>query len=158
MSTLGPRSSHMGHGVSTVKDIKYAEAQDLVDLDSVLSNRNVKTSKCKRGKVNHADLSQYELRNARLCGNTLNPENTRLSHPAANYRDMNVNRFYNLIHDPQEQIFWDFATNTKLEAKDNYRPDFPQVWPDLAGPKPVPKSYEKCKMECKSNGCSKNQM
>lgn len=158
LSTLGPRSSYMGHGVSRAIDTKYAESQDLVDLESTLSNRDVKTSKCKRGKVNHADLSKYRLHDAKLCGNKLNPENTRLSHPAATYRDMNVNRFYNLIHDPQEPIFWNFASNTKLEAKDNYHPEFPQVWPDLAGPKPTPRTYGECKMQCKSSGCGQTSM
>jgi hypothetical protein len=150
-------SRYMGHGVSLARDTKYAkytESQDLVDLESVLSNRDVKTSKCRRGKVNHADLSKYKLYNARLCGNKLEPENTRLSHPPAIYRDMNVNRFYNLINDPQEPIFWDFASNTRLETQDNYQQNYPQLWLDLAGPKPLPRSGV-CKVQCRPSGCDR---
>lgn len=156
LSTLGPRSSYMGHGVSRAVNTKYAESQDLIDLDSIMSNRNVKTSKCKRGKVNHADLSKYELSHAKMCGNALDSEYTKLSHPPSNYRDMNINRFYNLIHDPQEPIFWDFASNTRLEAKDNHRPQMPQIWPDLAGPQPQPKSP--CKVQCTPHGCYRTNL
>ena len=60
LSTFGPRSGYMGHGVSTAVDTKYAEAQDLIDLDSIMSNRNVRTSKCKKGKVNPVDLQKYK--------------------------------------------------------------------------------------------------
>lgn len=134
LSTLGPRSSHMGHGVSTYRDTTYAEAQDLVDIDSIFSNRNVKTSKCKKGHINPINPTKFREYHTRICNNTLDPEYSRLSYPSANYRDMSINRFYNTIHDPQEPIFWDFAVNTSLEEKDNFVPDIPQLWPDLAGP------------------------
>ena len=51
---------------------------------------------------------------------------------------MGINRFYDPVHDPQDPqtIFWNFSVNSKLEAKDNFKPNVPQVWPDLAGPKP----------------------
>ena len=131
LSTLGPRSRF---GVSTYRETGPAESQYLTDIDSILSNRNVKASDAKTGKVNLYNLSSLKSHNKRLCNNTLNPENSRLSHPSSNYRDMNVNRFYNLIHNPQEPIFWDFSVNTRLEAKDNYRPDMPESWPNLLNP------------------------
>jgi len=147
---LGPRSGFMGHGVSTFRDIGCAEAQDLADLDSIMSNRNVKTTKARRGHVNPVNPLKFNLHNARQCDNSLRTEYTALSHPASNYRDMSINRFYNLLHDPQENIFVDFAINTKLEAKDNFRPEIPQPWPDLAGPVERKEDFETCSYQCGS--------
>lgn len=51
LSTLGPRSGFNGYGVSTIQvDHKYAPAEDLTDIESILSNRNVPLSKCRAGE------------------------------------------------------------------------------------------------------------
>jgi hypothetical protein len=136
LSTLGPRSSNLGRGYDISRPFAtgYAASQDLVDVESNLSNRHIKTSKCKSGNVNTTDVNKYKLKNVKLCDNTLNPETTRLSAPASNYRSMSVNRFYNLPKDPQANIFWDNAINSRLEATDNYKPDIPVPWIDMAGP------------------------
>jgi hypothetical protein len=147
-SALGPRNSYMGHGVSTFRDIGPAEAQDLTDLDSILTNRNVKTTKARRGHVNPVNPLKFKLHNAKQCDNSLHPEYTMLSHPSSNYRDMSINRFYNLLHDPQENIFVDFSVNTRLEAKDNFRPEVPQPWPDRGRPVEKKEDYETCSLEC----------
>lgn len=143
LSTLGPRSRF---GVSTLGDLKSAESQDLADLESIFTNRNVKTSKSKLGHVNPVNPldNQQNLSNNKFCGNAINPEHSRLSYPAQNYRNMSVNRFYNLIHDPQENLFWNFSINTKLEAKDNFKPNIPNVWPELAGPKEDKNGFKPC--------------
>lgn len=148
LSTFGPRSGHMGHGVSTSRDVGYAPAQDLIDFDSIASNRNVAFSRTKRGGVNPVDLTKLNLYHSNICGNKLNPENTRLSHPASNYRDVGIHRFYDPIHDPQENIFWNFSVNTRLEAKDNFKAVFPQIWPELAGPKPTNKPVVDPMLKC----------
>ena len=123
LSTLGPRTGRMGHGVSTaISQDRAAMSQDLVDIESILSNRNVRTSKGKKGHVNDIDVTKIRLHDASSCGPILNSEHTRLSHPSVNYREVAMSRFYNLPRDPQATIFWDFATNTSLEAKDNYSP------------------------------------
>lgn len=150
LSTLGPRSRF---GISTSGVEKSAESQDLADLESILSNRNVKTSKSKLGHVNPINPLSYKLDHQTNCGNLINPENSRLSYPAQNYRSTTINRFYNLLHDPQEPLFWDFATNTRLEAKDNLRPKVPMIWPDLAGPKETKDNFKPC-INCKpSHSC-----
>lgn len=150
LSTLGPRSSNNGRGndVSRVLSTGYAPSQDLIDVDSIMSNRNVKHSRCKSGKVNPIDINKYDLINNNMCNNFLDPESSRLSFPAANYRDMSINRFYNLPLDPQVPIFWNFAENTKLQAKDNFRPDIPLVWPDISLPKENKGNYKTCDMSC----------
>lgn len=155
LSIYGPRSNYMGHGVSTFTDIGRAEAQSLTDMDSIMSNRNVKATRSRRGNVNPVDPLQFKLHNAKLCNNGLIPEHTRMSHPPSNYRDMSVNRFYNLLHDPQEHIFVDFSVNTRLEAKDNFQPDVPQPWPDMAGPKESKEEYEVCTSSCSKQSSKK---
>jgi hypothetical protein len=114
----GPRNQ--GFGVASPVENAPAMSQQLVDVESILSNRNVRTSKCKDGKVNTVRPQNIKTINPRMCENDDFPRNSRLSHPAFNYKEMPMNRFYNLHRDPQANIFYDFAKNTVLEAKDNY--------------------------------------
>ncbi len=153
-SRFGPRSGYMGHGVSVPRDLGYAEAQDLIEVDSIFSNRNVKESKSKKGKVNPENpIDTYKLFDSKTCSNELDPLYSKDTHPASNYRDLEVNRFYNLPRNPQNVIFEDFAVNTRLEAKDNFKQNTPQLWPDLAGPKPDPNmKFTNCTTsECNGN-------
>uniref|UniRef100_A0A6C0EA72 Uncharacterized protein n=1 Tax=viral metagenome TaxID=1070528 RepID=A0A6C0EA72_9ZZZZ len=128
LSTLGQRSGRMGYGVSTPIKNKVAQAQapELVNIESILSNRNLKKSRCRDAQVNEIDVTKYKLEHPRICSNKLNTEATHLSYPAFNYREVPINRFYNLHRDPQANIFWDFAVNTSLEEKDNYIPSLPR--------------------------------
>lgn len=117
LSTLGPRARF---GTSSAVGHPVAESQALVDVESILSNRNVKTTKCKRGEVNHINVAKFKGVHAGTCDNFMDPMNSRLMYPAMTYREMGMNRFYNLTTDPQQPIFYDFAVNTTLEAKDNF--------------------------------------
>lgn len=146
LSTLGPRGGRSG--VSKRGTTGYAASQDLVDVESVLSNRNVKRSKLRSQGVNPVDVTQHKLVHARVCNNYLNPEATRLSYPASNYRDMPINRFYTLHKDPQANIFWDAAVNTRLEAIDNFKPDVPVPWGDRAQPVEKKEEYTTCSTTC----------
>lgn len=153
LNTLGPRASNNGRGYDVSRVIKTGNApsQDLIDVDSILSNRNVRESKCKSGKVNPIDVTKYDLIDSTPCNNFLNPESSRLSYPAATYRDMAINRFYNLPINPQQPIFWNFAENTKLQATDNFDPEIPQVWTDLAQPKSFKNDFKSINATCNSN-------
>lgn len=124
----GPRSSYKGYESSTVVENGPAVSQKLVDVESVLSNRNVKTSRCKDGKTNKVRVNDFKLLEAPICRSTDDfPKYSHLSHPAYNYREMPLNRFFNLPRDPQANIFYDFAKNTVLEAKDNYVYKIPNI-------------------------------
>jgi hypothetical protein len=125
----------MGQGVSTVSGSSIATSQRLVDVESVLSNRNLKTTKCRKDQVNPINVTKYGVKHLRVCNDYLNPLSSRLTYPAANYRDLAVNRFYNLDRNPQVNIFYDFAVNTKLEAKDNFVVDVPTIWSDHSAPR-----------------------
>lgn len=127
LSTFGPRSSYMGNGVSTTVGHSVATSQQLVDIESILSNRNVPLSKTRAGQVNPIDVTKYDMKHAKLCNDYLDPASTRLTDPSKNYREMSINRFYDLPRNPQANIFYSFAKNTKLEAKDNYKQRKPNV-------------------------------
>ena len=126
LSVFGPRSGHNGYGNSTTVGHTTAPAQDLVDVESILLNRNVIASKCKDGKVNDIDVTKFQLQHARICNDYLDPVATHLTNPSANYREMAINRFYDLPTHPQANIYYDSAVNTQLESKDNYKERVPR--------------------------------
>lgn len=144
----GPRTTTMGFGDSTIGKVGHAPFNDLIDVDSVCRNLNVKTSKCKKGKLNPINLTKSKGVDYVGCGNYTNPEYSRLSYPSSNYRDMSVNRFFNLHHDPQETIFWNFSHNTTLEAKDNFIPDIPREWSDNVSPLEYKGKPARCGLTC----------
>jgi hypothetical protein len=125
-SLNGPRSGKNGYGVSIpIQNPSITPAQDLVDIDSVMTNRNVKTTKTRRGMVNDVDLNKYKLHDAKLCDRGLDPLSSILSYPKQLYREMSINRFYDNNINPQLNIYWNGAVNSRLEAKDNYNYDLP---------------------------------
>lgn len=148
---LGPRNS--SYGVSTAGDAGYAISQNMVDVDSILSNRNVKQNKCRNNDmVNPIDPTKFKGTHANLSNNRLNPEYTKLSHPSSNYRGSGINRFYDTIHNAQDNLFWNFETNSTLEARDNFVPSAPQPW-DQRAVMPRPdnnKHQKKCNVACSS--------
>jgi hypothetical protein len=156
LSTFGPRSSYNGYGVSTTVGHKIAPRQEMVDVESVLSNRNVKASRTRAGEINHVDVLRFKLQHPTICNSYLDPESSRLEYPAATYRDMGINRFYDLNKDPQANIFYDFATNTSLEEKDNYRPALSKVMLDKSLPQEFKGEPNVCRYACTDNGCGKS--
>ena len=153
LSLYGPRSSKKGFGVSIATPFGVAPAQDAVDVESILTNRNVLASKCKDGKVNDINVNNFRLQHARLCGDFLDPLASRQTNPAANYRGMSINRFFDLPKNPQADIFWNFAVNTTLEAKDNYREKIPKmISPDPLFPRTIIGRRRPCSIHC-TNKC-----
>jgi len=148
-SLYGPRLDHMGYGDSIPETNMYATAQSLIDVDTVFSNRNVKISKNRLGKVNPINpVNELKVQNATICNNKLDPQYSLDEYPKSNYRGMETNRFYNLLHDPQENIFWNFAINSQLEAIDNFVPSIPKLWNDETQPTPEPNYYKPCVTSC----------
>lgn len=154
LSVFGPRTSQgaASYGVSSTVGHVTAPSQQLVDVESILSNRNVIASKCKDGKVNDIDVTKFQLQHARVCNDFLDPIATHLTNPPQNYRGMSINRFFNLPKNPQANIFWDFAVNTKLEAKDNYHERVPRLIKyDPTLPREFTGSNKPCKYPCYNN-------
>lgn len=109
----------VGHGV-------VAKAQRLVDLESILTNRNVRNSKGRRSNLNPINpVTEFENKNdIKQCKKSIKTEYSRLSHPLHDYREMSINRFYDLGSNPQIAgvIYpFKFYTNTTLEAIDNFK-------------------------------------
>lgn len=146
-STFGPRSGYMGHGVSMpVKNRPaVAQAEELVDIDSILSNRNVILHRDRSSHINPIDVTKFKLEHPRTCGTFLDYKSSRLSHPTATFREMAIDRFYNLNKNPQENIFENFAENTSLTAKDDWFIDVPKLWSNTAGIPHELKTKPKCK-------------
>ena len=148
LSTFGPRSSpNRGVDVSKVRKVGYAPAQDLVDLESQMSGRNTRRTKCRSGDVIPLNM-KHKLFDETECNTYLNPESTRLSYPNMMFRGARMNRFINLPRDPQANIFWDQAVNTRLEAKDNYKVKIPILWEDRTSPHEKFGPISKCNMAC----------
>jgi hypothetical protein len=125
LTTFGSRGSYLGAGVSSATGDVIAAAQQNIDVDSVLTNRNVPLSRSKRGKVNPVNVMKLKTKNVPVCNDYLDGQQTRMTDPAMFYRGIAINRFYDLNKDPQANIFYDWATNTSLEARDNFIPDLP---------------------------------
>jgi hypothetical protein len=125
---IGINSGAGGAGVSSIKQYGPAMSQQLVDIESDLSNRGLPQSRARDGRINLKDLTKQKLYNLNEClTDSLSPEYSHLTSTPKNFRDLQINRFYNLHKNPQEPIFYDFAINTTLEAKDNYVPVGPRV-------------------------------
>lgn len=150
-STFGPRNSTFG--CSTIGDAGYAVSQNQVDVESILSNRNVKASKCRSSDmVNPINPTTMTPTHATISDNKMKPAYTRLSHSSKTYRSMNCNRFFDPIHQAQDNIFYDFSRNTHLESIDSYVPNMPQPWSQTTGlPVTSETGYKQCGMQCKSD-------
>lgn len=144
-SVTGPRSSYMGYGVSDFGGnvVAPSQAPENVDIESVLSGRETKHSKLKKGGVTTINMAEVnkKLKHPKMCNNVLDPTHSRLEFPASTLRDGSINRFYDLIKNPQEHIFWEFGKNTRKEATDNFvYKNLPIMKEDRALP-PRPKKF-----------------
>lgn len=122
----GPNTSFMGVGISSPIGNVPAQAQKLIDVDSLMSNRNVKRSKLKKGRVNDIDINKFEYKHFPNCKKSMETIQSRMELPAMMYRDIGIDRFYDLPRNPQKNIFWDFSVESRNDAKDKYMPQKPR--------------------------------
>ena len=126
LSTFGPRAGHNGYGDNIpIEKSGLTPAQDLVDIDSIMSNRNVKQSRAKKGNVNPINVFDLKTYDCKECDKYLDPLDTIQTYPKQLYKEISINRFYDLNIEPQANIYYDGAVNTQLEAKDNYENPYP---------------------------------
>jgi hypothetical protein len=153
LSLNGPRASHNGYGDSIpIENPSITPAQDLIDIDSIMSNRNVKHDRSKKGHVNNIDVFKFKNYDAKLCNRDLDPLNSTLTYPKQLYREMSINRFHDLNINPQVNIFYPWAVNSQLEAKDNFDYPYPYFKDiDETLPKPIKGKTKPYKINCKSN-------
>lgn len=157
LSLNGPRASHNGWGNSIVIDKpSIAPAQQVTDIESILLNLNLKNSKTKKGGVNPVDVFKFETYNSTLCNQDLDPLDTLQTFPKQLYREMSINRFYDLNKNPQENIYYSWTENSQLTARDNYNAPFPFVQPsDETLPTSIKGEAKSCMTTCKAN-CNVN--
>lgn len=119
----GSNTKFMGYGVSAPIKNTVAQGQKLVDLDSILSNRNLKRSKLKRGRVNPVNLKEINMIDADFCPKKMESNYSRLDLPPMMFKDVGSDRwFYDLPKNPQEHIFYDWAIETRNTTKDSFVP------------------------------------
>jgi hypothetical protein len=149
----GPRPGHNAWGDNLpVARPSITPAQQLTDIDSIMKNLNVKASRDKRGMVNNIDVFKFKTYDTELCDRGLDPLSSIATYPKQLYREMSINRFYDLNINPQVNIFWNWAVNSQLEAKDNYDNPYPYFLEgDESLPSPIPGKSKPCKTVCESN-------
>ena len=121
---VGLNADIMGNNGGTLVGHAVAKSQQLVDLESILSNRNFKASKDKKGHVNPINpITDMKIIPQNDCDFNILPEYSRLSDPLINYTEMSINRFYDLGANPQPNFKYPFIvnTNTSLEITDRYK-------------------------------------
>ena len=97
-----------------------------IDIDSDLKNVGRRLSKyCKEKKFPNNKVSTYT--NSYKSNNTSLTDQTRATHPAWLYRDLEQNHMYPLLLDPQEHVCKTFHNNlnTRLIERDAYKPTYP---------------------------------
>ena len=135
----GARPSHNGWQDNLpVSMANNSPAQQVTDIESVLTNRNVKKTRGKTGGLNPVDVLKYKTYNNTTCGKGLDPVYSTLSFPKQFYRELSINRFYDLNINPQANIYWNDSIDSRLEAKDNYNYPYPySINYDASLPTPI---------------------
>ena len=114
----------------------------LVDVQSELWGITRKSSKCADKKVQPCGTNEVmwgqacvseSLSHQKDCD--MNTTHCRLNNPPCTLRGTGWNRWEWLCRNPQDQVFrpYEWNTNTKLVAKDNYRPCVPRPFDQTVG-------------------------
>ena len=122
--------------IGSFMNVSTPSNANLVDVESMLSRRNTKASYCAHGQVTDIDVNALKLNHLPPCTEFLDRQDTRLTHPITNYKELNLDNYHFqwLNKDPQCNIFWDFAENTQLSTRDAYRHKIPSVMDERALP------------------------
>ena len=145
----GPRSSYGGWGNSlTVENPGNYPQGQLSDIESIMHNLNLKNSNDRKGRVNPINVLDFKTHDNNACNKTLNPVSSLLTYPKQLNRSMSINRFYDLNINPQVNIYYDRASNSQLEARDNFTQSTPASFPEgQTGVMPTPKIIKQNNLE-----------
>jgi hypothetical protein len=98
-------------------------SQQLIDIESNLSNRNTINNKSKNGQYNNMNVTNMPLLQMNECNkNTKYNINTQYYTPSYSLKEYETNRMFDIANDSQQHIYYSQASNTKLEATDNFIP------------------------------------
>ena len=130
-----------------------------IDIESILEGRTRINSRSNKQQAPES-LKGYRTQVPPDCPNGLESEYSRYSHPAYDIKGLTVPdlRFDYPFFDPQCQIFENFESNTRLQAKDNHRAiwQVPQNQRDLLPTERLGK-VKNCKIDMNCNYASYNQ-
>jgi len=97
---------------------------DQVGIETVLKRQSRPYGQARDG-IHYINVRRYNYDVPTVCPKFKDSMPTSLTHPKEHYREMEVDRFYDLHRDQSSWVYWDTSMNTKLAAKDNYRPKYP---------------------------------
>ena len=127
LNKYGPISGLMGAGVNSPTGDVIAASQANVDIDSIMSNRNVSLSRARIAKVNQVDVKKIKTQAPPICMQGVDSFHSRMNDPPMFYRGASINRFIDPLFDPQANIYYNEAIHTRLEAKDNFVHEFQTI-------------------------------
>jgi len=148
---IGDNSARGGHAASIVQ--RNNNYGNQINVDSILRgvyNRNTKSNL----QQQPPKLDNYKINNLPDCPEGIESQNSRYSHPAFDIRGLTTSdlRLDYPLHDPQCQIFENFAINTRLQAKDNHKAIWQKPMDQYEHfPKPKTDKQAKCNviLDCK---------
>lgn len=110
------QTSSPGSTISSQHVVQYAPAmsQQLIDYESILTGRNMKSDKC--NKVNNFNINDVNLINMDICNKNTNIETKN----SKSNKELHNNYSLNLKPSCMPPLYWANNINTKLEAIDNY--------------------------------------
>lgn len=98
---------------------------DLVDIESVLKNQSYPRVGCGRDNVRLLDVNEINPDVGPNCGKWITPMDTLMTHPKQYYKELQVDRFYDLERPQESGVFWDYAVNERLAGKDAHVERYP---------------------------------
>ena len=98
-----------------------------IDIETKLSNRNVKLSKYGCGNKYNHNITKSYVNVSYPVHSKCTTEESRVSHPAFTYVEKEIDRSHPLLLDPQANTVMEFKNNlnTRLLERDNFKPKIP---------------------------------
>lgn len=128
----GPRTSQgsYSYGVSTFSNNPLHPTFESVSVENMLSGRESTSKGLKGGRVTTINMNKYtqKLNHKNICPKILNPITSSLNMPVKSFREMTINRFYdlNLPIELTDSRF-SYGRTTRMEAKDNHVEKMPYM-------------------------------
>jgi hypothetical protein len=94
--------------------------RNIVDAESVLLQHSYPTIGCGRDRIYLLNTNERNVDLKPFCNKFLIPEDTLLSFPKDYYRELQIDRFYDLQRPQESFVHFDFSQNTRQISKDTF--------------------------------------
>src|SRR5271170_4662723 len=98
---------------------------DLVDKETILKNQSYPYVGCGRDKVRLLNSNEKNKDLKGFCNKWITPQESLMTHPKSYYRELQIDRFYDLQRPQESFVSWDYQINSKQQAKDAFVQKFP---------------------------------